>query len=303
MLVGKYKNQSYKPFISNELFIEIADIIILCDKDIIQLNKINFLKKTCVIIFINMIIIYRCINILTKINKNFIIITTSNYDNCFPQLDKYDIIFKLLQSKYLIKLYTKNPSIVHDIIQPIPISLKWQFNSHYFYGENNMNLIKLYNMLCITPTENFNSKELKKNLLYFNFSVNTTDMTFYIEHKNIRIKIKKQLEQNGFKWIENNMIDKYMTNLSTYKFVISPPGKGIDAHRTWESLMVGCIPIVLSSPLNKLYDNLPVLVVSDYTIITEEYLNSIYSDFINKKYDFSSLYSTYWIDMVKHQAS
>ena len=32
-----------------------------------------------------------------------------------------------------------------------------------------------------------------------------------------------------------------------YAFVISPPGHGLDCHRTWEALALGCIPITLAS--------------------------------------------------------
>jgi hypothetical protein len=31
-----------------------------------------------------------------------------------------------------------------------------------------------------------------------------------------------------------------------YSFVISPPGHGLDCHRTWEALALGCIPITLA---------------------------------------------------------
>ena len=37
---------------------------------------------------------------------------------------------------------------------------------------------------------------------------------------------------------------------------------GLDAHRTWEALLVGTIPIVRSSKLNPLYERLPVIIVN-----------------------------------------
>ena len=50
-----------------------------------------------------------------------------------------------------------------------------------------------------------------------------------------------------------------MLEISKFKFVLSPPGAGIDCHRTWELLYLDCIPIVQSSTINELYDDLPVL--------------------------------------------
>ena len=58
--------------------------------------------------------------------------------------------------------------------------------------------------------------------------------------------------------------------------------------------MVGTIPIVLSSPLNSLYINLPVLVVENLEIITKEFLNKQYDEMIMKNYEFEKLYSYYW---------
>ena len=48
-----------------------------------------------------------------------------------------------------------------------------------------------------------------------------------------------------------------------YEFVLSPPGVGIDCHRTWEILFFGGIPIVESSSLDSLFDDLPVVIVKD----------------------------------------
>ena len=42
-------------------------------------------------------------------------------------------------------------------------------------------------------------------------------------------------------------------NQSKYAFVLSPRGRGLDCHRTWEALCLGCIPIVKKSPITKLF--------------------------------------------------
>lgn len=53
-----------------------------------------------------------------------------------------------------------------------------------------------------------------------------------------------------------------------YAFVASPHGHGLDCHRTWESLVLGNIPIVKHSSLDDLYAGLPVVIVSDWEEIT-----------------------------------
>ena len=53
-----------------------------------------------------------------------------------------------------------------------------------------------------------------------------------------------------------------------YAFVVCPRGHGLDCHRTWESLALGNIPIVKRSPLDELYEGLPVVIVNAWTEIT-----------------------------------
>ena len=112
--------------------------------------------------------------------------------------------------------------------------------------------------------------------------------------------IVENLKKNG---IENKLIspDIYFSTLSNYKFIISPEGNGIDCHRHYEALMYGCIPIIERNPLTeKKYKNLPVLWTTDYSEITEEYLNNVYEDFLKKEYDFSSLFlSSYQFQIQK----
>jgi hypothetical protein len=57
-----------------------------------------------------------------------------------------------------------------------------------------------------------------------------------------------------------------------YAFVVSPHGNGLDCHRTWESLLLGNIIIVKRSPLDPLYEGLPVVIVDHWGEITAENL-------------------------------
>jgi hypothetical protein len=71
---------------------------------------------------------------------------------------------------------------------------------------------------------------------------------------------------------ENKNFEGYIKELSTYKFCLSPPGRGVDTHRTWEALMVGTIPIMISTALDSLFEKLPVIIVKDWFEINEEYI-------------------------------
>jgi hypothetical protein len=49
-----------------------------------------------------------------------------------------------------------------------------------------------------------------------------------------------------------------------YPFVLSAPGNGLDCHRTWELLYLGCIVITKTSPLDPLFAGLPVAIVDSW---------------------------------------
>jgi hypothetical protein len=55
-----------------------------------------------------------------------------------------------------------------------------------------------------------------------------------------------------------------------YPFVISAPGNGLDCHRTWELLYLGCIVITKTSPLDSLFDGLPVVIVKDWDEVADK---------------------------------
>jgi hypothetical protein len=88
---------------------------------------------------------------------------------------------------------------------------------------------------------------------------------------------------------------KYIEELSKYKFAISPEGNGIDCHRTWECLYLGVIPIVIESNEMLYFNDLPILFVKSYDIITKEYLEKTYSNFYKDKvFNLEKLNISYW---------
>lgn len=87
----------------------------------------------------------------------------------------------------------------------------------------------------------------------------------------------------------------YITRLREHKYVISPEGNGIDTHRHYEALMMGCIPIVEdSSYVRQKYGTLPVLYTKDYSEINSGYLEAKYTEMIDQVYDFSPLFLDYY---------
>jgi hypothetical protein len=85
-----------------------------------------------------------------------------------------------------------------------------------------------------------------------------------------------------------------------YSFVLSPYGNGMDCHRTWEALCLGCIPIVRGRSLEELYEDLPVLIVENWSDVTYELLNKTLEEFSIKEFKYEKLELNYWMKLFKN---
>ncbi len=103
--------------------------------------------------------------------------------------------------------------------------------------------------------------------------------------------------------VQRGTFEEYLQDLSDSVFVVSPPGNGIDCHRTWEALLMGCYPIVKSSTLDPLYEGLPVVVVKEWREATESFLRQKQEEFDSKEWPREKLYAPYWFDRVSKSLS
>ena len=58
---------------------------------------------------------------------------------------------------------------------------------------------------------------------------------------------------------------EYYEDMCHSKFVLCPAGTGIDTHRIYEALACGATPVVLHSPLDHLYEKLPICILNSWT--------------------------------------
>lgn len=103
-------------------------------------------------------------------------------------------------------------------------------------------------------------------------------------------------------WMPRNLLWQTKRN---YAFSISPHGNGLDCHRTWEDLALGCIVIVKSSPLNSLYEGLPVVIIEDWNEITEKNLQKWliqYADAFTQPSYRDKLTHQYWMSKILNAA-
>lgn len=137
----------------------------------------------------------------------------------------------------------------------------------------------------------------KSNQLYVNFTIHEGRGA----ETEFRRNIYNLLKNKSFSVLgRRKPFVEFMKDMAHYQFVASPPGDMDDCHRHWEALLAGCVPIVYSTSMDPLFENLPVIIVKDYEELTTEFLDKKYKEFQNKKFNLEKLYMRYWVDKIYH---
>jgi len=92
--------------------------------------------------------------------------------------------------------------------------------------------------------------------------------------------------------------DAYVRVLQDHHFIACPPGHGYDTHRLWEVLLAGAIPVVISTPMDSMYQDLPVLIVKDWAEVTEARLQSTLDAFRARRWNTRKIFFPWWRELV-----
>ena len=254
---------------------------------------------------INIPSIYICGNAIPRFikqclkNFNFkFILVSGDCDETIPNdILSPDDFDKFINDWRIVHWFCQNCVRKHKKITIIPIGLDY----HTMTTKNNWGPITA----CLDQERILNSVRKRAKICWerevkcyanFHFSMKTK---FGTDRINAQRFIDKELV-----FYEPKQISRMETwnNQKNYAFVISPHGGGLDCHRTWEALIIGCIPIIKSSPIDHLFQYLPVLVVSNWDQINMNLLERTIKEF-RMKYDvhgfsYNQLMLGYWKDKI-----
>lgn len=249
---------------------------------------------------VNVVLKYFIFKILPLIKHNFYLISGDTDATIPNDILTLQLFNTLVQNVYLIKWFPQNCVIRHDKITNLPIGLDYHTFNYTLKPPYYINPIPLWNTSnkSLLPIE-------QENIL---LTIQNSSVPFYnripkiytnINLQNDRFKQRqllfKQIPKNLLihvtKTIDRSILWKQMTK---YAFVISPPGMGLDCHRTYEALCLGCIPIVIGEFLDNIFKDLPVLTVKTWSNITQELLDQTIVDFKDKTFNYDKLELQYW---------
>ena len=213
-----------------------------------------------------------------RIPNNYILIT-HNADHSIP-----GPCARYLDDPKLIVWFGQNlKNFKHPKIHPLPIGLA---NRYWKHGSVEM----MQKALKSKPESS--KKSISKKLLYMNFAIGT--------NPRMRQKVYDLFCSKNYCFVTKPKdFGIYLEEMAHYCFVLCPEGNGIDCHRTWEALYMGCIPVVQSSSLDPLFENLPVLIVKNWEDITQEFLIDAYKQISSTSYTMNSIYADYWFKKIK----
>jgi hypothetical protein len=200
----------------------------------------------------------------------------------------------------LIHCFTWNKPFQHSKLSSLPIGLN--YNRQYKVMEKwleNKPKIDHKKMLCMNcslqtdPTR----KQLQEHAIthwhtFCDFLDFVAPSFYYVIPSFIEGQIGIQVTNSKCYDLWNN-----------YCFVLSPRGAGLDCHRTWEALAIGVIPIMLSSSIDDLFYDLPVLIVESWSMINKEFLQTqyekIHKKILENQYNMEKLTLNYWTKIIQ----
>jgi len=257
------------PYISGDTFRNIAQFYVdetrtPIDPDDVKYGDIIFIQTRMKEFF------FKVIHPLIK--TRYILISHNCFSNATEQFAH------MLDDEKLIAWFAKNIDIDHPKLLPIPLGIG---NSY----KKNGNIKSLNGVM--TKTQNIK----KDKLLYLNLTAKN--------NPKVRQEVLKLFKHQAFCHKGKNKPWKdYLIDVASSKFVLSPRGTGEDCYRTWEALLMGSIPIVKSSAINSLFEDLPVVIVNEWSEATEDFLNKKYGEMSSKSYKMEKIYAAYWLNMI-----
>jgi len=251
-----------------------------------------------------------CEQVLPKL-KCPIVLLISDGDETFPSDcgNNFDIEI-LLNNKLIIHVFAQNNSYQGSSTKVSSFPIGMDFHTIAYKGKNGgwgetgspwKQEAKLNTIL-----QRLNPTYQRKKSAFVDFQCSDTmhgEFKRYLQFGEDRKSIFQRLLPTGL--IENGpwmKRSKLWEKKGEYAFSISPHGNGLDCHRTWEDLVLGCIVIVKTSPLDNLYEGLPVVIINDWTEITPHNMArwlAQYGDaFTNPSYR-EKLTNEYWLSKIQ----
>jgi hypothetical protein len=219
-----------------------------------------------------------------------IVLVTGDADESIPTVDPKGCA-KILDSPFIVKWFAQNCLCSHPKLVKIPIGMDFHTlnDRPSFWGPKEIPGKQENDIQAIAAKAKPFWERIPTCYTTFNIEINRGDR--------LDAYLTLPLELVYYEATPVPRLESHKRQ-STYAFVVSPHGYGFDCHRTWEALVLGCIPIIKSNAMDSLFDGLPVLIVKKWDDVTQELLDSTLKSFKGRTFAYEKLRIKYWIDLI-----
>ena len=245
------------------------------------------------------------VNRILPLIKHTFTLVTGDSDLCVPrEALSQNETFTLLNSTYLNKWFIQNTQVENnDKIVQMPIGM-----DYHTISEDKGHIWQL----PLEKRSPLDQEQILQDIINQNNKNNNTfsnrEPKIYVNFTVCNDRFKQR--QDSLNKIDKNLLVINQTftprtanwqQTAKYAFVLSPAGVGLDCHRTWEALCLGCIPIVNAPKFGKLFEDLPVLMVTDWSEVTDELLQKTLATFSERTFNYDKLTLGYWTNQIKNE--
>jgi len=275
----------------------ISSISQVIDTDLSALMDANNNDKPTKTLYIcSRAVSYFFTNMFPSIVCPFILVT-GDCDECCPVdvfADAEDFV-RFIEDKRIIHWYSQNCVAYHPKLTQMPIGLDYQTmaSRNHEWGRQTSPLDQERLLQAIRKImEPFWERKPRAYsnfhfLLWTRFGQDRKDALTQIPRDCVYYEPEKCKRLDSWK------------KQTEFAFVISPHGNGLDCHRTWEALCLGCIPIVKTSPLDPLFADLPVLIVQSWSDVSLTLMYDVVQLFREREFNYQKLELSYWMEMIR----
>lgn len=144
------------------------------------------------------------------------------------------------------QVYCANISYEEPGVNPIPVGIE-----NLYRAKNGFPWRFLSN-------SDDNDLSVRSESIFACFSVTT--------NRRVRARLREAVRRSRHYFCEERLTPlQFQSRIERAMFVLSPPGNGNDCHRTWESIYLGAVPVIMKNTLPETFTrSLPILEVESY---------------------------------------
>jgi hypothetical protein len=190
---------------------------------------------------------------------------------------------RLIGDKRIKHMFAQNCVFDHPKITKIPIGMDFHSVQHLISPQ-------LHNDHLAFIANHVSRNTARKNKIYVNLDLST----------NFRRRLQLSFIPKDLVFIRQTRMSAidYYREMSTFRYVFSPNGNGLDCHRTWEAIILGCIPIIQKTEISSLFADLPVIEVTNWNEVSRDLLDKFELGYSKRSFNWNKLKFSYWKNLI-----